>query len=71
MTILYAISGLMGYFNHGSSPILVFGRANVNAIVLSCGFFISMLMGGFSAGIFALMATLLFDGSNALENDRS
>jgi uncharacterized membrane protein (UPF0136 family) len=69
MTTLYAISGLLGYFNKGSSPILVFGRANINAIVLGCGFFISMLMGGFSAGIFALMTTLLFDGSNALANE--
>jgi hypothetical protein len=69
MTILYAISGLMGYFNQGSSPLLVFSRANINALVLGVGFFISMLIGGFSVGIFGLMAALLYDGSNALQNE--
>jgi hypothetical protein len=63
VTTLYATSGLLGYFGVGNSPILVFGRANINALVLGCGFFISMLISGFSAGSFALMAALIFDGS--------
>jgi len=69
MTIAYAGSGLLGYFGTGNSPMLTFMRANVNAMVLGVGFLISMCMGGFSAGIFALMAALMFDGSNALVND--
>jgi len=69
MTVLYTTSGLLGYFGLGSSPILQFGRANINAMILGTGFFISMLIGGFTPGIFALMATLMFDGSNALAGD--
>lgn len=62
VTTAYAGSSLAGYFEVGSSPLMTFMRANINAPILGIAFLISMLFGGFNVGILALVGLLFYDG---------
>jgi len=63
-TIFYAISSLMGYFGHGSSPILRFSRMNSILILLFTLALGEIFMGFGSGMLLVSLFTTLYLSSN-------
>ena len=73
ISIVYGLTGLLGYFGIGNAPAAVFARSNMNSVILAIMGFFSILTGG-TLSIPLILVTLMhiFDvmqGSSHREPD--
>ena len=61
-SIVYGLTGLLGYFGIGNAPVAAFARSNINSVFLALMGFITILAGG-ELSLPLIMVTLmhLFD----------
>ena len=71
--LLYAISSLLGYFGHGSSPFFKFSRTNVIPLALLVVGLGSLGFGNLalSLNFILLMLVSLYDANCAATNERT